>query len=141
MDTLSVPAVLDSLAAIRRFAKEVSARAGLDGDRSYQLQLALDEIATNIITYGYKDEGPSAFIAMRSEVRDNTLVITMEDRAPAFDPRTRRMPDAEELARPLDERPMGGLGIFLAVHGVDRFDYRREGDRNLTIFEVRIRQD
>ena len=48
------------------------------------------------------------------------------------------MPEAEDLAKPLEERDIGGLGIFLTIQGVDRFDYRREGDRNLNVFAVRI---
>jgi len=38
------------------------------------------------------------------------------------------MPEAEDLARPLEERRMGG-GIFLAIRGVDRFGYCREGQQ------------
>jgi serine/threonine-protein kinase RsbW len=138
MDKLSLPAVLDSLAQVRHYVKEAAARAGIDEERSYKLQLAADEIATNIISYGYKNAGPSAEISIGGEIRDDTLVITLEDRAPAFDPRTTPMPDAEDLAKPLEERAIGGLGIYLATQGVDRFDYRREGDRNINIFEVRI---
>jgi anti-sigma regulatory factor (Ser/Thr protein kinase) len=64
-------------------------------------------------------------------------VVTLEDWAAPFDPRTRELPGEEELARPLEEREAGGLGILLAIRGVDRFDYRRVGDHNETVFEVR----
>lgn len=139
MDKLTLPAVLDSLAELRRYAKEAAASAGIGEDRSYQLQLAVDEIATNIISYGYKDGGSTAQIVIRGEITDDALVITLEDRAPAFDPRTMQMPNAEDLSKPLEERTIGGLGIYLATEGVDRFDYRREEGRNLNIFEVRRR--
>lgn len=141
MDKISLPAVLDSLAELRRYARNAAASAGIDEDRSYQLQLAVDEIATNIISYGYKDAGPTAEIAIRAEITDDALVVTLEDEAPAFDPRLRQMPNAEDLARPLEDRRIGGLGIYLATQGVDRFDYRREGRRNLNIFEVRMRHE
>jgi anti-sigma regulatory factor (Ser/Thr protein kinase) len=141
MEKISVPAALDSLATIRQYAKEAAVRAGIDSARSYQLQLAVDEIATNIISYGYKDAGPSSAISISSEINDESLVITLEDHAPAFDPRRMHTPNPEDLAKPLEERPIGGLGIFLATQGVDRFDYRREGERNLNIFEVNIRHD
>jgi serine/threonine-protein kinase RsbW len=141
MEKRSLPAELDSLAELRRYVKEVAGGAGIDEARAYKLQLAVDEIATNIISYGYKDVGASAVISIGGEIRDGALVITLEDHAPAFDPRTMPMPDAEDLARPLEERAIGGLGIFLALQGVDRFDYRREGDRNLNTFEVRIGHD
>ncbi len=139
MERRSLPAVLDSLAEIRSYAKQAAASAGIDEARAYQLQLAVDEIATNIIAYGYKDAGPAAVISIDGEITDDALIITLEDDAPAFDPRTRPMPDAEDLARLLEERAIGGLGIYLAIQGVDRFDYRREGGHNLNLFEVRIR--
>ena len=105
------------------------------------MQLAVDEIATNIMLYGYKDAGASAFISISSEMRDGALVITLEDQAPAFDPRTMQMPEAEDLAKPLEERSTGGLGIFLAIQGVDRFDYRRADGANINVFEIRARHD
>lgn len=137
MEKRALPAVLESLSELRRYARKAAADAGIDDERSYQLQLAVDEIATNIIVYGYKDAGPSSEILIGGEIADGALIITLEDTGPAFDPRTRNMPSAEDLARPLEERAIGGLGIYLATQGVDRFDYRREGDRNLNIFEVR----
>jgi serine/threonine-protein kinase RsbW len=138
MEKRSLPAVLDSLAELRRFAREAAAGAGVDESKSYQLQLAVDEIATNIINYGYAEEGASSLLTISSEVRDGRLVVTLEDTAPAFDPRSNVLPEAEDLEQPLEEREIGGLGIFLAVNGVDRFDYQREGERNLNIFEVGI---
>jgi len=137
----SLPAALDSLAELRSYVKEAAGGAGIDEARAYKLQLAVDEIATNTILYGYKDVGASAVISIGGEIRDDALVITLEDHAQAFDPRTVRMPDAEDLVKPLEERTIGGLGIFLAIQGVDRFEYRREGDRNLNTFEVRIGHD
>jgi anti-sigma regulatory factor (Ser/Thr protein kinase) len=138
MEKLSVPAVLESLAELRRYAKDAADGAGVDAARSYRLQLAVDEIATNAILYGYKNNGASAVITIGGEVKDGALVITLEDHAPAFDPRSVPMPRAEDLVKPLEERNIGGLGIFLTIQGVDHFDYHREGDRNLSIFAVRI---
>jgi anti-sigma regulatory factor (Ser/Thr protein kinase) len=141
MEKRSLPAVLDSLAELRRYVKEAAGGARIDEARTYRLLLAVDEIATNIISYGYKDVCASAVISIGGEIRDDALVITLEDQARAFDPRTVHLPDTEDLAKPLEERAIGGLGIFLAIQGVDRFDYRREGDRNVNIFEVRIGHD
>jgi anti-sigma regulatory factor (Ser/Thr protein kinase) len=137
METRTLPAELASLAEIRRFVKEAAGRAGIDDSRTYQLQLAVDEIATNVIQYGYKDAGDGAVISIGSEVNGQTLVITLRDQSPPFDPRAMQIPQAQDLVRPLEERKIGGLGIFLAIHGVDRFEYRHEDGANLNIFEVR----
>ena len=45
-------------------------------------------------------------------MRDGVLVITLEDRGQAFDPRTMQMPEAEDLAKPLEERTMSSWGSF-----------------------------
>jgi serine/threonine-protein kinase RsbW len=141
METRSMPAVLESLAEIRRFVKEAADRAGIADSRTYQLQLAVDEIATNIMLYGYKDAGDRAVISISSEASGDALVITLKDQSPPFDPRTMQMPEAQDLVRPLEERKIGGLGIFLAIQGVGRFEYRHEDGSNLNIFEVRSGHD
>jgi serine/threonine-protein kinase RsbW len=141
METRSVPAGVESLAEIRRFVKDAAGRAGIDDAKNYQLQLAVDEIATNIILYGYKDAGDGAVISIGAEMTGDALVITLKDQSSPFDPRTMQTPEAQDLARPLEERKVGGLGIFLALQGVDRFDYRHEGGSNLNIFEVRTGHD
>lgn len=137
VEPLTLPATLDSLARVREFVRDAAERAGADPQRTYSLQLALDEITTNVIVYGYASVKQQGTIVLHAEVRGDSLVVTLEDWGPPFDPRTRELPDEEDLSRPLEERGIGGLGIFLAVKGVDRFDYRREGERNLNIFEIR----
>lgn len=136
-ESLTLPATLDSLARVREYIRDTAERAGVDPQRTYTLQLALDEITTNVIVYGYASAKQKGSIALHAEKAGDALVVTLEDWGPPFDPRTRQLPDEEDLSQPLEERAIGGLGIFLAVKGVDRFDYRREGDRNLNIFEVR----
>ena len=121
--------------------KKAADTAGVDEAKAYQLQLAVDEIATNIILYGYKDAGELAAISVGSEMTGDALIITLKDQAAPFDPRTMQMPEAEDLAKPLEERRIGGLGIFLAFQGVDRFEYRHEDGSNVNVFEVRIRHD
>jgi anti-sigma regulatory factor (Ser/Thr protein kinase) len=141
MEKRSLPVALESLAELRRYAGQAAIDAGIDAARAYKLQLAVDEIATNVIVYGYQNAGGTAVMTISCERAHGALVITLEDHAPAFDPRSIAMPSAEDLTKPLDERDIGGLGIFLTIQGVDRFEYRRVGDSNLNIFEVRLGHD
>ena len=46
------------------------------------------------------------------------------------------MPTADELEKPLSDREIGGLGVFLALQGVDRFDYQRDNGVNRNTLEV-----
>ena len=136
--TKSMPATLDSLSELREFAKGSAIAAGLDEERTYKLLLAVDEMATNVILHGYKEPRPTESITIDSEVSNGELTVALKDSAPAFDPRTRVLPDAQDLSRPLDERAIGGLGIFLAMSNVDRFDYRYEDGRNINLFVLKV---
>jgi len=86
--------------------------------------------------YGYEASGLSGSIALSSDITEKSLVITLEDTGIAYDPRTREMPGEADLSKDLEDRPIGGLGIYLAINGVDEFDYQRDGNRNINTFTV-----
>jgi anti-sigma regulatory factor (Ser/Thr protein kinase) len=129
-------ATLQSLGPLRTFVKEAAAACGLEPKAAYGLMLAVDEIATNIVTHGFQEAGLTGDFTVHCQVDSGRLRIVLEDEAAAFDPRSRDLPTQEELARPLEDRSAGGLGIFLTVQGVDRFDYQRREGRNVNIFEL-----
>jgi anti-sigma regulatory factor (Ser/Thr protein kinase) len=113
---------------------EAAEAAGLDKKSAYRLRLAVDEIATNIVVYGYQGSKTEGVIELHAVIAEQTLTLTIEDTGPPFDPRSR--PEPDDLDLPLDERDMGGLGIHLAITGVDEFVYERVGLRNRNIFIV-----
>ncbi len=133
------PAKLDSLAVIRKYVRDAASSAGLNETASCNLQLAVDETAANIITHGYMEANLAGDLIVLTELTNKLLKITIEDTGVPFDPRTLKLPDEEELSKPLEERPIGGLGVYLAFKAVDRFDYERVGNRNRNILEVFLR--
>jgi serine/threonine-protein kinase RsbW len=135
MDTLVVPGALDSLALIREYVRGAAIEAGLDKRRAYRLQLAVDEIATNIINHGYLEAGRSGEIRVLADNDRDSLTITIEDAAPPFDPR--RMQRPEQIDLPLAERPVGGLGVFLAMENVDEFRHEYVDNMNRNILVMR----
>ncbi|MEW6219614.1 MAG: ATP-binding protein [Thermodesulfobacteriota bacterium] len=134
MEPLSLPANLSALEEIGRYVKAAAEAAGLDPKAAYGLRLAVDEIATNIILHGYEEAGLTGNVDIAAELSPTALTVVLEDVGRPFDPRTRELPDEEELQKSLLERPIGGLGIYLVLNGVDRFDYQRTGERNRNIF-------
>jgi serine/threonine-protein kinase RsbW len=121
MDTLNLPGTLDSLSAIRSYVKQAADLAGIDGKRSYRLRLAVDEIATNIVIHGYQEHDMVGEIEISAIVDDENLTVRMKDTAPYFNPLGHPRPD--NLALPIEARPYGGLGVYLAVQNVDHFNY------------------
>jgi len=98
------------------------------------VQLAVDELVTNTVTYAWNDDLPHEII-VRQRLEPSQWVIELEDDGRAFDPRT--VPPAA-IDAPPDERPIGGLGIHLARSVVDELDYRREAGRNLLTLRKRL---
>ena len=132
MQSLTVPGTLVSLSEIGHFVNAASALAGLDKKVAYRLRLAVDEIASNIVIHGYEEAGLSGEIRVISEMDQNTLTITLDDTSGPFDPRKFAHPD--HINRPIEERPIGGLGVFLSKNNVDRFDYEYVNKHNRNIF-------
>ncbi len=108
--------------------------AGLEKARTYKLRLAVDEIATNIINYGYQRAGLEGDITVRSVLDDNSLTIILDDVSGIYDPTLRTPPPPEFFTQPIEERAIGGWGVYLAIQSVDQFYYERLQDHNLNIF-------
>ena len=140
LQPLTLPAKLDSLNAAREYVKAAALSTGLDEDAVYHLQLAVNEIATNIIIHGYEKANLSGDLTIKGELTDEVLRITLEDSGVPFNPFTLKLPEEKDLLIPLQERPIGGLGVYLAINSADRFDYERDGNLNRNIFEMRLRK-
>jgi serine/threonine-protein kinase RsbW len=134
MDPLTLPATLESLDPLVQYVLSAASAAGLDRKASYRLRLAVDEIATNVITHGYADAHTAGDVVVTARVDDEQLVVTLEDWAPPFDPREQA--DPEHIGKPSDERPIGGLGVFLALKSADAFDYEYRDNKNRTILAM-----
>jgi anti-sigma regulatory factor (Ser/Thr protein kinase) len=130
--SLSITANVHYLVVIRAFveaaARVVGANAGLV-DHTVQ---AVDESASNIILHGYRS-GPG-LIEVEVKLVGDDLTVVVSDMAPVFDPTSLREPD---VTLPLDERPIGGLGVFLARKLVDEIHHRERpgGGNELTLIK------
>ncbi len=136
MEALKVQGKLDNLGKIREYVKSAAKEAGLEKKASYNLCLAVDEIATNIITHGYNDNGLEGNIYVETKIDEQSLTIYIEDTAIPFDPKKKEAVTQEDLQKSLEERPIGGLGIHLVQESVDEFIYEYKGDRNRNILVV-----
>jgi anti-sigma regulatory factor (Ser/Thr protein kinase) len=136
MENLTVAGTLDSLDAIAKYVMAVAAATGLDKKTSYNLRLAVDEIATNIIIHGYEEAGREGVLDLEAFVDEQTLTISIKDTGVPYNPNQRLTPD--DLDQPLEQRKIGGLGVYIAIQGVDKFIYERVGDRNHNIFIVNL---
>ena len=136
MKSLTVPGTLDSLEAIADYVMDNAVEAGLNKKASYKLRLAVDEIATNIVLYGYEEANLQGVLDLRATIDSQTLTILVEDTGQSFDTSEKLPEELEKIEQSIEKRPIEGLGIYLAFQGVDNFKYERVGDRNRNIFVV-----
>lgn len=134
MPQLTVTAALESLSAVSGFVKRAATDAGLDERAAYRLRLAVIELVTNTITYGYLDAHPGGVIELKAETGERSLTFTLEDQGLPYDPSG--SPAPTDLDRPAEERQVGGLGVYLALLSVDTFRYERVGDRNRSVLVI-----
>ena len=97
-------------------------------DVAFSMNLALEEITTNIINYGYKGKDDYD-IVIRFTLEKHNLRIQIKDGAKEFNPLDLKDPD--DLDKPLEERQIGGLGIHLVKKFTDNFSYRRSNNKNI----------
>lgn len=98
--------------------------------------LVAEEVLTNVISYGFDDE-KTHFIQLQMEATANEIVLTIEDDGRAYNPLSVPTPD---VTAALQDRPLGGLGIYLVRQLMDHLDYRREANKNGLTMKKRIPQ-
>jgi anti-sigma regulatory factor (Ser/Thr protein kinase) len=129
--------VANDLAAIPQAAAEVEvfcATRALSSRTAHRFNLALEEVLANVIAYAFPAGGRHE-IDVRIAHRDGRLHATVSDDGVAFNPLTQPTPD---LRAPIEQRQVGGLGIHLLRTLTDTADYRRDGDRNVLTFSMRL---
>lgn len=122
-----IDASLDELRLVQAALEEFGEAQRWSPALSYQIQLAVEEVGVNIISYGYDDESPHRIeIAVDSDA--DAVTIEISDDARAFDPLEEApQPDLESGVA---DRPVGGLGVYLLRNMMDDMRYQRTAGRN-----------
>ena len=112
-----VAAKIDAFCAARDLPAQIA----------YAVNLAIDEVLTNTISYGYDDDDPHRIELIVRWEHDQLIVVTVDD-GRAFDPSGVQELD---LATPLEDRALGGLGLFLVQQMMDQVEYQRRDGCNV----------
>ena len=125
-ESLILPAQSDALSQFQEFAGAYALRAGFPEAMRMTLDLIIEEVVLNIVQHGYGDVGGA--IELKCAVQGDLLLLEFIDAAAEFDPLRRKDPDIE---CPLEERQVGGLGIYLVKQLAASVEYERRDDRNV----------
>jgi serine/threonine-protein kinase RsbW len=123
-------AYLESLNDFREFIKEHCAGLpGMNNEILYDVQLAVDEACTNIISHGYAGLDPGSII-LDLDVDTDKLTVSLTDFGHSFEPSSTPLPNVDA---PIEERELGGLGLFFIQQSMDEMDYQATEDGNKMI--------
>lgn len=98
---------------------------GVPPGATAQLMIAFDEIVSNVLDHGGDSGVPAIEVALA--VADGAINVEISDDGRPFDPLSAPPPNT---TLPVEDRPIGGLGIHLVRELMDEVSYRREGKRN-----------
>ena len=126
-ETVTLSDGLEALPTLLDRLESFGEAAGLPSGRLKHLALSLDEVVTNVLTYGADPSGRAPEVTVHLRHGDGSIEVEVVDATPAFDPLEAGPPDLES---DLEDRPVGGLGIFLARQLTDEHSYRREAGCN-----------
>lgn len=129
--TLVLKAVLENVPQAIECAAQSARAAGFDERGVYEIQLAVDEACANVVNHAYRDMEPGN-MEISCFPDERSLTIRVRDWGKGFDPDCVAEPDVDA---PLEERSLGGLGLFLVKQVMDdvRFTFDAELGNELSM--------
>ena len=122
------------ISKLAQFIEEIGEAFSLSPDIVFNLNLVLEEAVVNVINYAYpKEEHQSIYLS--AKLLEDSIVFVLTDTGLEFDPT--KAPDAD-ITLSADDRPIGGLGIFLIRQIMNEVKYERIDGKNVLTLEKRL---
>ncbi len=127
MDPIALTPDLSSIRELEQSLEDFACAHELDMRLQNRLNLMLEELVTNSVNYSLPAvSGPKLELGLSLEGK--FVVARLEDNGPAFDPFNDA--PAADTTSSLEDRPIGGLGVYLTKKFADEYAYERVDDRN-----------
>ena len=124
--SLNIESGPDSLDRINNAIDSISVQEEWPQDLHFTATLVLEELALNVVNHAYGSRKGEFEVIITSE--EESLTIEIVDSGPEFNVLTDApMPDVNAI---IEERPVGGLGVYLVKSMMDELHYKREDDKN-----------
>ena len=124
--TKSVPGQSAELPALNEWLHAEWEGAGLAPEACFPFELALEELFINVAMHG-ASPGVVPQVEVEFTCENGNVALTLRDDGPAFDPLNLPPPDVDAA---LEDRPVGGLGIYLVREMMDEVTYQRTATQN-----------
>lgn len=128
MKELTVDATIESIPVITEFIDEQLERLDCPMKALMQINIAIDELFSNIVHYAYHPEVGPATVRVEVLKTPLSVVITFIDQGVPYDPLAKADPDISLSA---NEREIGGLGIYIVKKNMNEISYEYKDGRNI----------
>ena len=135
MQEITVPAAVDQTGKVTDFVERQLETLGCSQRVIYQVDIAIDELFSNIARYAYRPGAGPATVRVDVEEDPLSVVITFMDHGVPYDPLAAPDPDT---TLPAEKRPIGGLGVFMVRKYMDDVVYSYENGQNILSIKKRI---
>lgn len=125
---LTVEATVDNLNKVTSFVEEALEESGCPMNAQMQINIAIDEIFSNISYYAYQPNTGDVTVQLEISEEPAEVTITFIDQGIPYDPLSQEEPDTTLSA---DERKIGGLGIFMVKKSMDDLSYEYKDGKNI----------
>ena len=125
---------LSELSTLGSSLEQFGEALGLSSKILFEISLSIEELFSNIVSYGYTDDALH-WIKVAISHEDEMLIIRLEDDGMPFDPLKAEAPDCE---CPIEQRKIGNLGIHLTKKFMDDMVYERRGHRNILTVKKKV---
>jgi anti-sigma regulatory factor (Ser/Thr protein kinase) len=130
---LRLRAVLENVPVATECVAAIGRAAGLEDQVLYQIQLAVDEACANIVEHAYHDL-EAGDMELVCSLGDGAFTVRVRDWGRGFDPNSVEVPN---VGAPLEERSLGGLGLFLVRQMMDSVQFRFDAERGNELVMVK----
>jgi len=129
-------AKVDELNHVLAFVGEALEEAACSPKTQMQIEIAAEELFVNIAHYAYEEKEGRAWITVKMPESSDMISVIFEDEGIPYDPLEKTDPD---ITQNVEERMIGGLGIFMVKKSMDHMEYKRENGKNvLTIKKKKV---
>ena len=128
MPKITLPAAIENIETATDFINGILERADCPMRTRMQLDIALDELMSNVAMYAYAPETGDVTVALKILDNPRRAVLTITDKGVPYDPLQKEDPDVTLSA---DEREIGGLGIFIVKQSMDDMTYAYKDGKNI----------
>lgn len=135
MKELTIAATVENIDVVTAFVEEQLEALNCPMKAQMQISIAIDELFGNIAHYAYHPDVGEATVRVEVIEEPLSVVITFIDGGIPYDPLAAADPDT---SLPVEERTIGGLGIFMVKKSMDEITYRYEGGKNILSIRKKI---